>query len=41
VQLTAVLRRAATTPEDRSQPMIGLILDGLGTHQPSPGVHPG
>jgi AcrR family transcriptional regulator len=29
LQLTGALWRAATGPEDRSQPMLGLILDGL------------
>ena len=29
LQLTAALWRAASGPEDRSQPMLGLILDGL------------
>ena len=33
LQLTGALWRAATGPEDRSQPMLGLILDGLSTHQ--------
>jgi hypothetical protein len=29
LQLTGALWRAASGPEDRSQPMLGLILDGL------------
>jgi AcrR family transcriptional regulator len=34
LQLTGALWRAASGPEDRSQPMLGLILDGLSTrHQ--------
>ena len=33
LQLTGALWRAAFGPTDRSQPMLGLILDGLGTHQ--------
>jgi hypothetical protein len=33
LQLTGALWRAATGPEDRSQPMLGLILDGLSTRQ--------
>ena len=32
LQLTGALWRAATGPEDRSQPMLSLILDGLSTH---------
>jgi AcrR family transcriptional regulator len=35
LQLTGALWRAATGPEDRSQPMLGLILDGLSTHRQS------
>ena len=31
LQLTAALWRAASGPRDRSQAMLGLILDGLGT----------
>jgi AcrR family transcriptional regulator len=31
LQLTGALWRAASGPEDRSQPMLTLILDGLGT----------
>jgi AcrR family transcriptional regulator len=34
LQLTGALWRAATGPEDRSQPMLGLILDGLGPRPP-------
>src|ERR1700761_8165836 len=34
LQLTGALWRAASRPEDRSQPMLGLILDGLSTQQP-------
>jgi AcrR family transcriptional regulator len=35
LQLTGALWRAASGPQDRSQPMLGLILDGLSTvHQP-------
>jgi AcrR family transcriptional regulator len=33
LQLTGALWRAASGPEDRSQPMLGLILDGLSPHQ--------
>ncbi len=33
LQLTAALWRAASGPEDRSQPMLGLILDGLSTQR--------
>jgi AcrR family transcriptional regulator len=33
LQLTGALWRAALGTEDRSQPMLGLILDGLGAHQ--------
>jgi hypothetical protein len=33
LQLTGALWRAASGPEDRSQPMLGLILDGLSTRQ--------
>jgi hypothetical protein len=33
LQLTGALWRAASGPEDRSQPMLGLILDGLTTRQ--------
>ena len=33
LQLTGALWRAASGAEDRSQPMLGLILDGLSTHQ--------
>jgi AcrR family transcriptional regulator len=33
LQLTGALWRAASGPQDRSQPMLGLILDGLSTHQ--------
>jgi AcrR family transcriptional regulator len=33
LQLTGALWRAASGPEDRSQPMLGLILDGLSTQQ--------
>jgi AcrR family transcriptional regulator len=33
LQLTGALWRAASGEEDRSQPMLGLILDGLGTHK--------
>ena len=33
LQLTGALWRAASGPKDRSQPMLGLILDGLSTHQ--------
>jgi hypothetical protein len=33
LQLTGALWRAATGPEDRSQLMLGLILDGLSTRQ--------
>ena len=33
LQLTAALWRAAAGPEDRSQPMLGLILDGLSPRQ--------
>ena len=29
LQLTGALWRAASGPEDRSQPMLGLVLDGL------------
>lgn len=32
LQLTGALWRAATGPEDRSQPMLSLILDGLSAH---------
>jgi AcrR family transcriptional regulator len=32
LQLTGALWRAASGPEDRSQPMLKLILDGLSTH---------
>ena len=32
LQLTGALWRAASRPKDRSQPMLGLILDGLSTH---------
>jgi AcrR family transcriptional regulator len=35
LQLTGALWRAAAGPEDRSQPMLGLILDGLSTHRPA------
>jgi hypothetical protein len=31
LQLTGALWRAASGPVDRSQPMLGLILDGLST----------
>jgi hypothetical protein len=31
LQLTGALWRAASGPSDRSQPMLGLILDGLST----------
>ena len=35
LQLTGALWRAASGPQDRSQPMLGLILDGLSAvHQP-------
>jgi hypothetical protein len=33
LQLTGALWRAASGPKDRSQPMLGLILDGLSTPQ--------
>jgi AcrR family transcriptional regulator len=33
LQLTGALWRAASGPRDRSQPMLGLILDGLSTHR--------
>ena len=33
LQLTGALWRAAFGPEDRSQPMLGLILDGLSTRR--------
>ncbi|MEV4313685.1 TetR/AcrR family transcriptional regulator [Actinocrispum sp. NPDC049592] len=33
LQLTGALWRAASGPEDRSRPMLGLILDGLATHR--------
>jgi AcrR family transcriptional regulator len=33
LQLTGALWRAASGPEDRSQPMLALILDGLSTHR--------
>jgi AcrR family transcriptional regulator len=33
LQLTGALWRAASGPEDRSQPMLGLILDGLSPRQ--------
>jgi AcrR family transcriptional regulator len=33
LQLTGALWRAASGPEDRSHPMLGLILDGLSTRQ--------
>jgi hypothetical protein len=33
LQLTGALWRAASGPEDRSQPMLGLILDGLSTRR--------
>ncbi|WP_344617910.1 hypothetical protein [Dactylosporangium salmoneum] len=33
LQLTGALWRAASGPEDRSQPMLGLILDGLSAHR--------
>jgi AcrR family transcriptional regulator len=33
LQLTGALWRAASGPQDRSQPMLGLILDGLSTHK--------
>jgi AcrR family transcriptional regulator len=33
LQLTGALWRAATGPEDRSRPMLGLILDGLSARQ--------
>ncbi|RZI53897.1 MAG: TetR/AcrR family transcriptional regulator [Pseudonocardia sp.] len=33
LQLTGALWRAASGPRDRSQPMLGLILDGLSTEQ--------
>jgi AcrR family transcriptional regulator len=39
LQLTGALWRAATGDNDRSQPMLALILDGLGVH-PSGGAHP-
>jgi hypothetical protein len=32
LQLTSALWRAANGPEDRSRPMLSLILDGLSTH---------
>jgi AcrR family transcriptional regulator len=35
LQLTGALWRAAAGPEDRSQPMLGLILDGLSAHRPA------
>jgi AcrR family transcriptional regulator len=34
LQLTGALWRAATGPEDRSQPMLRLILDGLSPREP-------
>jgi AcrR family transcriptional regulator len=34
LQLTGALWRAASGPEDRSQPMLGLILDGLSPGRP-------
>jgi AcrR family transcriptional regulator len=34
LQLTGALWRAASGPEDRSQPMLGLILDGLSSRPP-------
>jgi hypothetical protein len=34
LQLTGALWRAATGPEDRSQPMLGLVLDGLSPRPP-------
>jgi AcrR family transcriptional regulator len=34
LQLTGALWRAASGPKDRSQPMLGLILDGLSAHRP-------
>ena len=33
LQLTGALWRAAAGPDDRSQPMLALILDGLGAHR--------
>ncbi|MGY0003798.1 SbtR family transcriptional regulator [Micromonospora sp. I033] len=33
LQLTGALWRAAAGPDDRSQPMLALILDGLTAHQ--------
>ncbi len=33
LQLTGALWRAASGPQDRSQPMLGLILDGLSAHE--------
>jgi hypothetical protein len=33
LQLTGALWRAASGPEDRSQPMLGLIIDGLTTRE--------
>jgi len=33
LQLTGALWRVASGPEDRSQPMLGLILDGLGAQR--------
>ena len=33
LQLTGALWRAASGQEDRSQPMLGLILDGLSTRR--------
>lgn len=33
LQLTGALQRAASGPEDRSQPILRLILDGLSTRQ--------
>jgi hypothetical protein len=34
LQLTGALWRAASGPEDRSQPMLALILDGLSPGRP-------
>ncbi|GLZ00997.1 TetR/AcrR family transcriptional regulator [Actinoplanes sp. NBRC 103695] len=39
LQLTGALWRASTGDNDRSQPMLALILDGLGVH-PSDDEHP-
>ncbi|GAA1324186.1 TetR/AcrR family transcriptional regulator [Pseudonocardia xinjiangensis] len=36
LQLTGALWRAASGPEDRSQPMLGLILDGLSRRRQQP-----